>query len=170
MKLTVHRSLTGEFDKLRDALIGGPANWMPGMFESATAEIAKLEAEMPSARLTRYAAVHVGTVHENDDEVVVPITWHSLEAERMFPEFRGLIRLKRVEGSPHIIELVGDYSPPGGVIGRLADAAALREVAHATAENFLERIAGVLGRNALGRTVAEQVAAGSITLDSDPPA
>lgn len=170
MKLSAHRSVLGEFDKLRDSLVDGPANWMPGSFDSAAAAVMELQAEMPLGRLKRYAAIDVGTVHENANEVVVPVTWRSLEAERLFPEFRGLIRLQRSDDGHHRLELDGDYKPPGGVIGRLVDAAALRRVAHATAENFLGRVAAVLGRNALGRTVAQEVASGQITLDTDPPA
>jgi hypothetical protein len=43
-------------------------------------------------------------------------------------------------------------------------------VAEATVEDFVERIAGVLARSALGRSVAEQADAGQLTLDRDPPA
>lgn len=43
------------------------------------------------------------------------------------------------------------------------------EGAEATVQDFAERIAGVLARNALGRSVDEQVRSGRLTLEQEPP-
>jgi hypothetical protein len=168
--ISAHLKVIGEYDKLRDALVDGPANWMPGMYESATGKIAELEVDTPFGRLARYARVKVASARIENDEVVVPITWHSLESEALFPTFEGRLRLYRVPDGSNRLELDGHYAPPGGVLGRAADAAATYGVAPATVEDFVKRIAGVLARNALGRSVAEQVDAGHLTLDRDPPA
>jgi hypothetical protein len=162
--------IIGEYDKLCDALLEGPANWMPGMYESATGKITELEADTAFGRLARYVRMKVAGAEVEKDGVVVPITWHSLESEALFPTFEGRVRLYRVPDGTSRLELDGHYTPPGGVIGRAADAAAMHAVAQATVEDFVERTAGVLARNALGRSVAEQVDAEKLTLDADPPA
>lgn len=164
------KKVIGEHDKLRDALLEGPANWMPGMYESATGKITELEADTAFGRLARYARMKIDAAQVDEDEVVVPITWSSLESEALFPTFEGRLRLYRVPGGTSRLELDGHYSPPGGVLGRAADAAAMYAVAQATVEDFVERIAGVLARNALGRSVAEQVDAGQLTLGPDTTA
>ena len=140
------------------------------MYESATGKITELEADTPFGRLVRYARMKVAGAQIEKDEVVVPITWHSLESEALFPTFEGRLRLYRAPDRTSRLELGGHYSPPGGVLGRAADAAAMYAVAQATVEDFVERIAAVLARNALGRSVSEQVDSGQLTLDQDPPA
>jgi hypothetical protein len=166
--ISAQQKVIGEYEKLRDALLEGPANWMPGMYESATGKITELEADSPFGRLVRYARMQVAAAQIESDEVVVPVTWHSLESQALFPTFEGRIRLYPVPDGTSRLELDGHYSPPGGVLGRAADAAAMYAVAQATVEDFVERIAAVMARNALGRSVSEQVASGRLTLDQDP--
>jgi hypothetical protein len=161
--------VSGEYDKLRDALMEGPQNWMPGMYESATGKITQLEADTPIGRLARYARMNVGSPRLDRHRVVVPITWRSLEAEPLFPTFTGNVRLKRLHEGTNLLQIDGSYEPPGGPLGRAADAAAMGAIAKETIEDFVERVGAVLARNALGRSVDEQVTAGHLTLDVDPP-
>jgi hypothetical protein len=51
MEVSAQTTVIGEFDKLSDALVEGPANWMPGMYESPTGKITELEADTPFGRL-----------------------------------------------------------------------------------------------------------------------
>ena len=169
MQVSAQATVVGEFQKLCDALVEGPANWMPGMYESPTGKITQLEADTPLGRLARYAKIRVGPSTVETDEVVVPLNWHSLEAEAAFPVFDGRLRLRRSGDGAHLLVLEGDYEPPGGVLGHAADAAAMYAVAEATVQDFVEQVAGVLARNALGRSLDEQVRSGRLTLDQDPP-
>lgn len=169
MEVSARSNVVGELDKLTAALVEGPANWMPGMYDSPNGQITRLEADTPLGRLTRYAQIRVGAAIEDSDEVVVPLVWHSLEAEAAFPAFNGELRLSRLPDGRNQLELTGDYDPPGGIIGRAADAAAMFGVAQATLNDFVQSIAAVLAHNALGRSVDEQVTAGRLTLESDPP-
>lgn len=162
-------SLIGEFDKLRNALVEGPSSWMPGMYESPTGEITRLEADTPLGRLARYARIQVGTTQAGPNHVVVPLSWHSLEAEAAFPVFKGRLELTRGSDATHRLELQGVYEVPAGIVGRAADIAALHAVAQLTVDDFVETIAEVLARNALGRSVDEQVRSGRLTLDQEPP-
>lgn len=170
MDVLAHRAVIGEFDKLSDALAEGPANWMPGMFESATGKITELEAHIAFGGLTRRARIQVGPAQVEKNEVVVPITWRSLEAEPLFPILKGWLRLSRLPDDTNRLELEGHYEPPARIFGRAADAAVMHAVAEATVEDFVERVAAVLARNALGRSVADQVAAGRLAVGEDPVA
>jgi hypothetical protein len=167
--ISAQRKVSGEYDKLCDALMEGPQNWMPGMYESATGKITQLEADTPIGRLARYARMNVGAPRLDRQRVVVPITWRSLEAEPLFPAFTGNIRLKQIPDGLNVLQIDGNYEPPGGPLGRATDAAVMAAIAKETINDLVERVAGVLARNALGRTVAEQVKAGHLTLDVDPP-
>lgn len=53
--ISARQKVLGEYDNLRDALVEGPANWMSGMYESATGKITELEADTPIGHLARYA-------------------------------------------------------------------------------------------------------------------
>lgn len=167
--IAAQRKVSGEYGQLRDALLEGPQNWMPGMYESATGKITKLEADTPLGRLARYARMNVGAACLERRSVAVPITWRSLEEEPLYPTFTGNIRLKQLPDGINLLQIDGHYEPPGGPLGRAADATVMAAIAKETIRDFVERIAGVLVRNALGRSVAEQVRAGHLTLDVDPP-
>jgi hypothetical protein len=167
--ISAQQKVSGEYDKLCDALLEGPQNWMPGMYESATGKITQLEADTPIGRLARYSRMNIGAARLDRHRVVVPITWRSLEAEPLFPTFTGNIRLKRLPEGINLLRIDGIYEPPGGPLGRAADAAVMATIARETIKDFVQRVATVLARNALGRSVAEQVRAGHLTLDVDPP-
>jgi hypothetical protein len=158
MKVAAHRAVNGEFDQLCVSLDEGPENWMPGLFEPATAKITELETGTPAGRLPRYAKIEVGAAKDGGSEVGVPITWRSLDAQPPFPILGGRLRLYRLPDGTNRLELEGRYKPPAGAIGRAADAAVLYGVAQATVDEFVERVAAILSRNALGRSVAEQEA------------
>lgn len=169
VEVSAQTTVIGEFGKLSDALIEGPANWMPGVYESPTGKITQLKADTPFGKLARYARIRVASAKSAPNEVVVPLSWHSLEAEAVFPIFTGRLRLSRSPDGSNRLELQGDYEAPGGIIGQAADAAAMNAVAQATVGDFVQGIASVLGRNALGRSVDEQVTSGRLTLDQEPP-
>ena len=168
MEVSAHRAMVGEFDKLSAGLAEGPENWMPGMFESPVGEIAELVADTPLGPLTRYGRFEVGVAHVSPAEVVVPITWHSLEAEPLFPVMKGRLHLYRLSDGTNRLEFEGRYEPPGGAFGRAADSAGLYPVAEATVQNFVERCARVLSRNALGRSASEQEAEGRLVREEEP--
>jgi hypothetical protein len=167
MDVASHVYVVGEFEKLSQALVEGPANWMPGMFDSATGEVGELEAETPLGRLARYARIELGAPQADARQVIVPISWHALEAGPLFPVFTGRLRLNRLADGSNRLELEGGYEPPAGVIGRAGDVALLHAVAVATVQDFVHRVAGVLARNALSRSAAEQEAAGVLKREEE---
>jgi len=166
VKISAHKDLIGEFDKLSSALTEGPTNWVPGPVGTETSKVTELSAETPFGRLSRYARVETGPPELRESEVIVPISWQSLEGEELFPTVYGELRLQRVADGRSQLELRGYYAPPGGIIGQAADAIVMNALAKATVEDFVQRVAGILARNALGIAVDEPVKAGHRTLDA----
>ena len=167
MELRAHEDVQGEFAHLAEALVEGPANWMPGMFESPAAEIVELHAGPGPGRWSRAARIELGDTSRHGGTVLLPIRWHAVDGEALFPVFDGRLRLHRRATGGARLFLEGRYEPPGGIAGQALDALVMRDVAQATADDFVRRVAGVLARNALARTVAEQVGKGTLTLDAD---
>jgi hypothetical protein len=165
VEISAHQDVIGEFSMLRASLVEGPSNWMPGPYEPASANIAELSVEMPWGRLSRYARIDVGPPEVLKDEVILPISWEPLEDDDLLPVFCGELRLKRVGDGHSQLRLHGYYVPPFGIVGQVADALAMKAVAKTAVEDFVERVAGILARNALGRSVDEQVTSGRLTLD-----
>jgi hypothetical protein len=95
MEVSAQDTVIGEFDKLRDALVEGPANWMPGMYKSPTGKITELEADSPFGRLARYARIRVTDAKSGPNEV------------------NGQLRLSRYPDGTNRLELQGDCEPPG---------------------------------------------------------
>jgi len=167
VKISAHQDVIGEFNQLRAALTGGPSNWVPGPQESETATVVELSADTPLGRLSHYARLEMGPPELGEEQVILPISWEALEGEAFLPTLYGELRLQRVGDGRSQLELRGFYAPPMGVIGQAADAVVMNAVAKATVEDFIQRVAGVLSRNALGRSVDEQVMAGRLTLDRE---
>lgn len=167
VKISAHQDVIGEFNQLRAALTGGPSSWVPGPQESETATVVELAADTPFGRLSQFARLEMGTPELHEGEVILPISWVALEGEAFFPTLYGELGLKLVADGRSELELRGLYAPPMGLIGQAADVVMMNAVAKATVEDFVQRVAGVLSRNALGRSVDEQVTAGRLTLDRD---
>lgn len=165
MWISAHQNLVGEFSKLRAALSEGPGNWMPGPFEDGTERITELCADTPFGRLSRYARVKIGPSELQDGEVIVPLSWQSLEDEDLFPTFLGELRLLRVAYGRSQLTVQGYYAPPGGIVGQAADAVVMNAIAKATVEDFVQRVAAILARNGLARAVDEQVTYGRLIMD-----
>ena len=156
VEVFTYQAVQGEFSHPRAAFIDGPENWMPGVYESAVGKVTQLVAQTKVGELKRWAKVEVGPIEfVNDSEVAVPITWQSLEAPALFPVLKGKLRLFEVAKGRCGLKLEGSYEPVAGGLGEMV----LGEVARATVSEFVERVSQILGRNGLGRAVAEQEAA-----------
>ena len=157
----------GEFTNLAAAIVDGPENWMPGMFDSPAGQITELFANTSLGRVSRHVRVELGRASRHNGTAVVPIRWHALDSTELFPVFDGRLRLRRRAQGGARLFIEGHYRPPGGAVGMTIDALAMRDIAEATVDDFVHRVAGVLARNALARTVARQVAARTLTMDAD---
>lgn len=165
MEISACRDVIGEFSKLRASPVEGPSNWMPGPNEPASSNIAEVRVDTPVGRISRFTRVDVGPPEVLEDEVIVPISWEPLEDQDRIPVLHGELRLQRVGDGRSELKLQGYYVPPFGIVGQVADAIVMQGVAKTAVEDFVERVAGILAKNALSRSVDEQVTSGRLTLD-----
>jgi hypothetical protein len=77
---------------------------------------------------------------------VIEVGWEGKRAPALFPTMRAELSAWPLTADETQLELTGSYSPPLGIMGSLADAAALHRVAEAVVQRFLEDIARELRR------------------------
>lgn len=86
----------------------------------------------------------LGEPEELDRTVVVPVRWHALGRERLFPRFAGELVVEHDVDAGARLRLSGRYAVPFGVVGRFGDGLAGRRVARRCMEDLLTRIAANL--------------------------
>jgi hypothetical protein len=133
-----HRTpVTGDAPALAEEFRSDPGNWLPG------------EPRPAGPRRWRFD-LHAGPVHhEAIVEVGDPFSfpkacrrllhfWAPVEGglveehSELFPTFEGHLTLRDEGNDTLILDIAGDYVPPGGIVGAAADLAAGRAVAKAT--------------------------------------
>jgi hypothetical protein len=90
-------------------------------------------------------------------KTLLPVSWRPAHAEALLPAMDAEIEVAPM-GSAHTqLAMTARYTPPFGLIGRVADRALLHRVAEATIKDFLDRVAGrveeVLAGAGTGRAV-----------------
>lgn len=146
--LVVRRRALSEPARLAWA-IKAPRAWLGAAVEPAPPGMQRHEvdlrlrvSERPSLVTFRKAAyVDLGEVHALDDGWEVEVSWRAATLAPLFPVFSGTILARGGE-----LTVSGWYAPPGGAVGRLADAALLHVAAEWTARWLLgevDRVAGL---------------------------
>lgn len=70
------------------------------------------------------------------------VTWEP--GQGLFPRFHGLLRALPTGPESAILELRGEYEPPGGTLGMMFDRMVGRRLARATIDNLLARVGRTL--------------------------
>lgn len=73
--------------------------------------------------------------------LVYPLTWTASGAKALFPKLTANLVLSHVGRERTKLTLEGTYEPPLGPIGRAVDRVLLRNVAEATVQDWVDRIA-----------------------------
>lgn len=88
-----------------------------------------------------------GTSGSGGRVVVRAVSWHSTQADRLFPVFAGELELAPLPVSGHQLSLAGVYRPPLSVVGAAADQVLGHRVAEACVRRFVldvgDRLAAV---------------------------
>ena len=66
------------------------------------------------------------------------VTWRALQGP--FPRFHGLLRTLPTGPQTAMLEVSGEYEPPGGLLGIMFDRLVGRRIARATVDDLLGRI------------------------------
>jgi hypothetical protein len=98
----------------------------------------------PAPPIRHDVELELGEPEELDRAVVIPVRWHALGRERLFPRFAGELVVEHDVDAGARLRLSGRYAVPFGVVGRFGDGLAGRRVARRCMEDLLTRIASNL--------------------------
>lgn len=108
----------------------------------------KLRAKVgPSEKVARKVELEIGVAEIHSMGLVYPIRWTATGATVLFPELNADLILTKRGLHRTTLTLKGNYQPPLGPIGRLADRAGLGHVAEATVRDWMDRLAEALSPN-----------------------
>ncbi len=98
----------------------------------------------PSSSVAREVQLDIGVAEIHSVGLVYPVHWTATGATLLFPEMKADMILSKAGHGQTKLTFRGNYQPPLGAVGRLADRAGLRHVAEATVANWVDRLAAAL--------------------------
>jgi hypothetical protein len=149
MEIEVERVVSKPFRFVEAALLDGSAGWVPGMRLRDGDWTTALDIDLGSVRVARRVVVRTGPATKHGGRCELPVWWHEEAHPDRYPVLFGVLKLSRLAPRRTRLTLRARYDPPAGVAGELADRAVLHWVAETAVAAFLERVAGVLEREAL---------------------
>jgi hypothetical protein len=136
------------------ALTQDSGEWLPGLATSAGegGELRMSEVGFGNAvRVERSVLVTVGVPIRMAFKTLLPVSWRPSHAEALLPAMDAEFEVAPMGGDRTQLAMTARYTPPFGLVGRVADRALLHRVAEATVKDFVERVA---------ERLSEQLAAG----------
>lgn len=126
-------------------LVAGADHWMPDLAKQANGDgermLTELGLEAGGHRIGRLIEIELGAARVGTGFVYMPIRWHAATGAGLFPTLDGELEVAAVGEHRTQLGLSANYSPPLGLLGKIADRALFHRVAEVTVKDFLERIA-----------------------------
>jgi len=141
------------YTAVQEALLDDVGSWLPGLADSAGASGEARMADVGfghAVRVDRKVLVEVGMPVRGDGRTLVPLRWKSESSEALFPALDGELELAPVGPGTTQVSMTARYTPPFGLLGRVADRALLHRVAEASVKDFVDNVAAVI-RDRLAR-------------------
>lgn len=88
--------------------------------------------------------LQIGVAEVHRGGLAYPVEWTAIGAEGLFPRMSASLVLTHVGAEATNISFEGNYEPPLGPLGKVADRVLLRKVADATVKNWVDRLAAAL--------------------------
>lgn len=131
-------------------MAAGVENWMPDMARGANGDGEKLLSELglnlSKRRIGRRIIVEIGAPNAIAGLMFLPIRWRSATEAGLFPTLDGVLELAALGSARTQLGLSANYTPPLGLVGKIADRALFHRIAEVTVKDFLERIGERLQR------------------------
>jgi hypothetical protein len=138
-----------------EALLEAPKDWIPGLALGASARGEQLLTDVGfggAERVEKLVVIELGLPIRLGSKVVLPMRWRPAGRGGVYPALEGDLELADLGPSRAQLAMTARYTPPSGLLGRLADRALLHRVAEATIKDFVERIVeGLRARLAVAR-------------------
>jgi hypothetical protein len=125
-------------------IVAGAEKWLPDMAKQANMDgeslLSELGFRVGNRRIARRIEVEIGAPRAGAGLTFMPIRWHAAANANLFPTLEGELEIAPVGGLRTQLGLSANYSPPLGLLGKIADRALFHRVAEVTVKDFLERI------------------------------
>ena len=95
----------------------------------------------PAGALMLNRGLTVGEPARVPFKTLQPIEWHPAHSEALLPAMDAEIEVAPMGSDRTQLAMTARYTPPFGLVGRVADRALLHRVAEATIKDFLDRVA-----------------------------
>src|SRR5262249_56931481 len=97
-----------------------------------------------AVRVGGKVVVTVGEPARMAFKTLQPISWRPAHTEALLPAMDAEIEMAPMGPTHTQLAMTARYTPPFGLVGRVADRALLHRVAEATVKDFLDRVAARL--------------------------
>ena len=101
----------------------------------------ELRIEIGGGAVTRRVHAEVGPLISGHGTLAVPLHWKAAERPNLFPVMDGMLRISDAGAHRIEVRLVGQYTPPLGAAGAVADAIAGRRVAERSLRGLVATVA-----------------------------
>jgi len=132
-------------------IVAGAEKWLPDMAKAANGDGEKLLSELGfrvgSRRIARQIELEIGAARAGAGLTFMPIRWRAATDANLFPTLEGELEIAPVGSTRTQLGLSANYSPPLGLLGKIADRALFHRVAEVTVKDFLERVGKRLEKN-----------------------
>ena len=118
------------------ALLEAPAKWFPKA----------VGIHLAGVPLRKKVAVDFGDAAQISTWAVVPLTWKSTFAEKLFPAMTGRVAVSPVSKEETRLTVTGMYDPPLGKLGEQLNEKLMYKVAERTVRELAASIAEKLNR------------------------
>ena len=141
------------------ALLAEPGRWVAGSAADDTGRHpTRISFNPPGAtRVQQEVAVHIGPAVHQGDGVTWPFGWEPAAHPVLLPAFEGRLSFRVRPGGDGVLQAVGSYRPPLGVVGFIVDGA----VGHRVAEMSLASFVRAAARRIEATAAAQQRLAGA---------
>jgi hypothetical protein len=157
MDLNVERTIDKPYRFVEAALLRGPTAWLPGPQHRDDALTAELDVRVGGSRVGRVVVVQSGPAMTLPGCCQVPISWRAARHADLYPTLSGVLEATPVATRRTRLVLWASYDPPAGAVGELADRAVMHRLAEASVEELMDRLTGVLAREALSEALGAYV-------------
>lgn len=139
--------IASAYGAVRDALLHDVGSWLPGLANTAGAAGEARMADVGfghAVRVDRTVRVEIGAPISDERRTLIPLRWKPESNEALFPALDGEIEVAPVGAESTQLSMTARYTPPFGLLGRVADRALLHRVAEATVKDFVDNVAVVV--------------------------
>jgi hypothetical protein len=130
------------------AVLADPEHpWTVGLDGDGREHLARVGVRIGRIPIYKHVRLILGRapIAIESDRLMLSVDWEATGGPALFPNMEGTLHVNPIAASVTKLTLNASYDPPLGGLGDLIDIALMHRVAQATIEDFLERLADLVG-------------------------